>query len=213
MRFYLSSYKLGNEPEKLLALFSKNKSVGYIPNALDFTQADPQRREEHIEKDMASLREIGLAPVLFDLKRYFGEKEVLKKEIRKLGGLWVSGGNVFVLRQAMKLCGLDTILIRREVLEEFVYAGYSAGGCVLSPNLKGYSTIVNDARDLPYEEQKETIWEGLNLIPYFFMPHYDSDHSQAEEIRKEVAYCRDHGIPYKIVRDGEAIVIAEQNLT
>src|SRR3989344_834653 len=139
MRFYLSSYKLGNEHEKLLVLFSNNKSVGYIPNALDFTQADPQRRKEHIEKDMASLREIGLAPALLDLKDYFGNQEALKNEIQALGGLWISGGNVFVLRQAMKLCGLDNILIKGETPDTFVYAGYSAAGCVLSLSLKDYS--------------------------------------------------------------------------
>lgn len=217
MRFYLSSYKLGNEPEKLLALFSNNKSVGYIPNALDFTQADPQRRKEHIAKDMAGLREIGLAPSLLDLRGYFGNKEALKSEIQTLGGLWISGGNVFVLRQAMKLCGLDNILIRGETPHAFVYAGYSAAGCVLSSDLKGYSVysaMASDVTDLPYAEQKETIWEGLNVIPFFFMPHYDSlSHPQTEEIQKEVAYCENHGIPYKALRDGEAIVIAEQNFT
>lgn len=215
MRFYLSSYKLGNEPEKLLELFSNNKSVGYIPNALDFTRADPQRRREHIEKDMAGLREIGLVPTLLDLRGYFENQEALKNEIQVLGGLWISGGNVFVLRQAMRLCGLDNILIRGETPDVFVYAGYSAAGCVLSSSLKGYSvysTMVSDATDLPYEEQKEIIWEGLNLIPFFFMPHYDSSvHPQAEEIQKEEEYCKEHGIPYKALRDGEAIIITEQN--
>ena len=215
MKFYLSSYKLGDNPEKLSALFSNNRSVGYIPNALDFTWADPQRRKEHIKKDMASLREINLTPTLLDLKDYFGNQEVLKNEIQILGGLWISGGNVFVLRQAMWLCGLDNILIRKETPAAFVYAGYSAAGCVLSESLKGYlvySARASDATDLPYEEQKEIIWEGLNLIPFFFMPHYDSlVHPQAEEIQKKAVYCKKHGIPYKVLRDGEAIVIVEQN--
>jgi dipeptidase E len=215
MRFYLSSYKLGNEPEKLVALFSNKRSVGYIPNALDFTQDDLQRRKEHIEKDMAGLKEIGLAPKLLDLRGYFANQEVLRNEILALGGLWISGGNVFVLRQAMKLCGLDNTLIKGGVPDAFVYAGYSAAGCVLSANLKGYSVYsatVSDATDLPYKEQKETIWEGLNLIPFLFMPHYDSlTHPQAEEIQKEVAYYKECGILYSALRDGEAIVITEKN--
>jgi hypothetical protein len=46
------------------------------------------------------------------------------------------------------------------------------------------------------------------------MSHYDSlVHPQAEEIQKEVAYCENYGIPYKALRDGEAIVIAGQNCT
>lgn len=217
MKFYLSSYKFGSEPEKLVALFSNNKSIGYIPNALDFTQADPQRKKEHIEKDMAGLKEIGLVPTLLDLKSYFGNQEALKNVIQVLGGLWISGGNVFVLRQAMRLSGLDNILIRGETSEAFVYAGYSAAGCVLSESLKGYSVylaLASDVSDLPYEEQKEIIWEGLNLIPFFFMPHYDSlIHPRSEEIQRKAAYCKEHSIPYMALRDGEVIVIAEQNFT
>jgi dipeptidase E len=206
MKLYLSSYKVGDEPEKLTILFSDNKSVGYVPNALDFTKADAERRMIHVEKDMQSLEQIGLHPVLLDLKEYFLKKETLKTRLSELGGLFISGGNTFVLRQAMKLSGLDSILTNSEVPEKFVYAGYSAAGCVLSPTLKSYS-IVDDATDHPYEEQRETIWEGLGLIDFAFMPHHNSDHQESDNIQKEVAYCEEHGIPYKTLRDGEAIVI------
>ena len=206
MKLYLSSYKVGDEPEKLTALFSNNKNVGYIPNALDFTKANVERRKDHIEKDMESLKQAGLQPILLDLKEYFENREGLKMKFSELGGLFISGGNVFVLRQAMKLSGLDSILVNGEVPEEFVYAGYSAAGCVLSPTLKSYS-IVDDATDHPYEEQHETIWEGLGLIDFAFMPHYDSDHDESDDIQKEVAYCKEHGIPYKTLRDGEVLII------
>jgi hypothetical protein len=43
MKFYLSSFKLGNETEKLKALLP-NGRIGFVPNALDFTAADPNRR-------------------------------------------------------------------------------------------------------------------------------------------------------------------------
>lgn len=206
MKLYLSSYKVGDQPERLGNLFSDNKSVGYIPNALDFTKADAERRRIHVEKDMQGLKQIGLHPVVLDLKEYFENSEGLKAKLSELGGLFVSGGNTFVLRQAMRLSGLDNILISSEVSEQFVYAGYSAAGCVLSPTLKSYS-IVDDATDHPYEEHHETIWEGLGLIDFAFMPHYNSDHQESDDIQKEVAYCEEHGIPYKTLRDGEVIII------
>ena len=206
MKLYLSSYKVGDEPEKLGALFSDNKIVGYVPSALDFTGADVERRRLHIEKDMQSLEQIGLHPVLLDLKEYFENKEGLKTKLSELGGLFISGGNTFVLRQAMKLSGLDDILINSEVPENFVYAGYSAAGCVLSPSLKSYS-IVDDATDHPYEGQSEILWEGIGLIDFAFMPHYESDHPESGDIQKEIAYCEEHSIPYKTLRDGEVIII------
>lgn len=206
MKLYLSSYKVGDEPEKLTALFPKNKNVGYIPSALDFTKVDLERRQTHIEKDMESLRQANLQPVLLDLKEYFEKPETLKTKLSELGGIFISGGNTFILRQAMKLSGLDSILTDGKVPEEFVYAGYSAAGCVLSPTLKSYS-IVDDAADLPYEKQREIVWEGLGLIPFAFMPHFDSNHRESEDVRREIAYCKENGIPYKTLRDGEVMII------
>jgi dipeptidase E len=206
MKFYLSSYKIGNQPEKLVALFSDNKKIGYIPNALDFTKADPERRRKHIERDMQELIDLGFQVELLDLKNYFGKENTLIEKLRGLGGVFISGGNTFILRQAMRLCGLDTILKEYKNREDFVYAGYSAAGCVLSPSLKGYA-IVDDATDLPYADQKETLWEGLGMIDYAFLPHFNSNHLESEDVAREVQYCKDNNISYKTLRDGEALII------
>ena len=69
MKFYLSSYELGNETDRLTGLAPKGK-IGYIPNARDFTTADPQRKELRNQSDIISLREIGLEVELIDLKNY-----------------------------------------------------------------------------------------------------------------------------------------------
>ncbi|MDD2766354.1 MAG: Type 1 glutamine amidotransferase-like domain-containing protein [Candidatus Moranbacteria bacterium] len=207
MKLYLSSYKIGDQPEKLLALFSGNKKVGYIPNALDFTNANPVRRENHIESDIQSLTDNGLQVELLDLKNYFEKENDLREKLQGLGGIFISGGNTFILRQAMRLCGLDTVLQGyNKTREDFVYAGYSAAGCVLSSSLKGYS-IVDDPTDFPYANQKETLWEGLGMIDYTFLPHFDSDHPESADINKEVKYCIENKIPYKTLRDGEVLII------
>ncbi len=207
MKFYLSSYKIGNHPEKLLALFSDNKKIGYIPNARDFTKTDPERRTERIKNDMQSLVDVGFRVELLDLKNYFGKEESLREKLQDFGGVFVSGGNVFILRQAMDLCGFDTILQEyKNNRQDFVYAGYSAAGCVLSPSLKGYA-IVDDPTNFPYVDQKETIWEGLGMIDYAFMPHFNSDHPESAAINEEVQYCIENKIPYKTLQDGDALVI------
>jgi dipeptidase E len=206
MKLYLSSYKIGNEPDKLLALFSGNRKVGYIPNALDFTGADPQRREKHVASDIQSLSDVGLQAELLDLKNYFGKENKLREKLQELGGVFISGGNVFILRQAMRLCGLDTVLEEYKNRQDFVYAGYSAAGCVLSPSLRGYA-IVDDSTDFPYADQKETIWEGLGMIDHAFLPHFNSDHPESADINKEVQYCIENKIPYKTLQDGDALII------
>jgi dipeptidase E len=206
MKLYLSSYKIGNDPQKLTSLFSENKKIGYIPNAFDFTSANPQKVKEHMTADITALTEIGFDVQILDLKDFFGNEDSLKKIIDTLGGVWVSGGNVFVLRQAMKLSGFDNLLHTLMQRNDFVYGGYSAAGCVLSKKLDAYQ-IVDDATDMPYAEQKEVIWEGIGLIDFAFLPHFDSDHHESAAIDKEVEYCTQQNIPFKTLRDGDVLII------
>jgi dipeptidase E len=203
MKYYLSSYELGNETEKLKALALKGK-IGYIPNARDFTTADPERKAKRTINDMNSLRDCGLEVELINLQDYFGKRDELKKKLEELGAIFISGGNVFVLIQAIKLSGLDEIL--KEMRDtDFLYAGYSAAGCVLSDSLKGMDIV--DTLDTPYDGQKEIIWEGLGFIDFRFMPHWDSNHPESADIEKEITYCKENNIPYKAIRDGEVIII------
>jgi dipeptidase E len=178
--------------------------VGYVPNALDFSGADPLRKAKRIQSDTASLRRLDLEVELLDLRNYFGKYAALKNKLSELGAIFVSGGNVFVLRQAMKLSGLDQVLDQLRNTN-FLYAGYSAAGCVLAPSLKAYSIV--DPVDTPYPEEKELIWEGLGFVDWAFMPHWSSDHPDSADIDREIAYCKENNIPYKAIRDGEVIII------
>ncbi|MBU2236023.1 Type 1 glutamine amidotransferase-like domain-containing protein [Patescibacteria group bacterium] len=206
MKLYLSSYKLGNKTTELIkSMPTSDKKIGYVPNALDFTKANPQRVKKHIKTDVNDLKNLGLKVELLDLKNYFGEKDKLRKKIIELGAIWVSGGNVFVLRQAMKLSGLDTILKEMALDQDFFYGGYSAAGCVLSPTLKGYH-IVDDSKDMPYPSSKKVLWDGLGFIDYVFLPHYNSNHPESEDINKEIEYCKKHNMPYRTLRDGDVII-------
>jgi len=205
MKYYLSSYEVGNETEKLKRLVPKGK-IGYIPNARDFTGADPERRAKRNDKDMSSLRELSLEVELVNLQDYFGKRDELKKKLEELGAIFISGGNVFILRQAMKLSGLDQLLKEFQGRDDFLYAGYSAAGCILSPSLKAYE-IVDNATDTPYAGLKEVIWDGLGFIDFAFMPHWDSDHPESAAVDKEIEFCKQNNISYKAIRDGEVIII------
>ncbi len=207
MKYYLSSYKLGNETEKLKQLVKQTSGkFGYVPNALDFTKAEPERRKAHVESDMNDLRGVGADVELLDLKDYFDKQDELKEKLQSLGGLYVSGGNSFVLRQAMKLSGLDCLIPEISKREDFVYAGYSAGVCVLAPTMKAYA-ITDDATDFPYPEIQEQIWEGLGILDFIFEPHYDSDHPESASTDKEIKFCIDNKMLFKAYRDGEVLII------
>ncbi len=204
MKLYLSSYKLGNETETLKKwLAPTKKRVGYIPNALDFLE--PDRFKVNTEFDMNQLNDLGFEVEILDLRDYFERIEVLRTKLLELDMLWVSGGNTFILRQAMRLSGFDELIADLQKRPNFVYGGYSAGCCVLSPTLQGLQ-IVDEPYVYPYE-LKETIWEGLGLIDYAFLPHFDSDHPESEAINKEVEYCKKNNLPFRTVRDGEVVIV------
>ncbi len=206
MKLYLSSYNLGDKTNELVKMIpTVDKKIVYIPNALDFTKANPEKLKKHIAADIADLENLGLKVELLDLKNYFAKESDLLKKIQEFRAIWISGGNVFVLRQAMKLSGLDNILKEMKGNKDFFYGGYSAAGCVLSPTLKGYE-IVDDATDTPYPELKEVIWEGLGFVDYTFLPHLDSDHPESADINKELEYCQQNNLSFRTLRDGEVII-------
>ena len=150
---------------------------------------------------------IGLDVELFDLRNYFDRQDQLETDIRKHGVIWVSGGNVFVLRQAMRLSGLDIVL--QNLAHEnnnILYGGYSAGICVLGPSLKGLE-LVDSTTHYPYDDKPEVIWEGLGILDYSIVPHFDSEHPESSAVTKVVELYEKENTPHKKIKDGEVIVI------
>lgn len=207
MKFYLSSYGLGNKTNKLKKMISKsNKKIAFVPNALDFS-FDLERRKKSCDEQLEVLKKLGFEPKEIDLRKYFGKKTELEKEIKKYGAVFVRGGNVFVLRQAMKKSGFDNILTKLfNSKKYFLYAGYSAGVCILAPSINELK-LVDDINQKPYGKKQKVILNGLGFLNYLIVPHYKSNHNESEQINKVVDYCIENKILFKTLKDGEVIVI------
>ena len=204
MQLYLSSYQLGTNPDELASLVLGDKRIGVIRNALDFSMDEP-RLIKGREDEFSQLSDIGLVPQEIDLRQYFFENGALESVINELNALWVVGGNTFILRKAMKQSGLDNILIDRVGEGDFVYAGYSAGACVVTPTLAGIH-LADEPESNPQGYNREIIWDGLNLVPFCIAPHYRSDHPESEMIEKTVEYFIENKIPFVALHDGEVLV-------
>ena len=98
MRLYLSSFRLGECAERLVQLARGGKRVAVIANAIDIYA--PEERTEGVELEMTALSELGLQPEEFDLRRYFGGKQVIA-DLQRYDIVWVRGGDVFTLRHAL----------------------------------------------------------------------------------------------------------------
>lgn len=206
MKFYLSSYRIGNEVEKLKKMVPKgNKKTAYISNALDYSK-DLERRKKHEKRNIKQLTEVGLDVEILDLRNYFNQSYRLKEKLKEFDVIWVSGGNVFVLRQAMKLSGFDVILKSLLKKDNMLYGGYSAGICVLTSTLRGLE-LVDNPKAKPYGRKFKVIWDGLGIINYSIIPHYKSNHPESKRVNKVVKYMIDNKMLFKTLRDGEVIII------
>jgi dipeptidase E len=205
MRYYLSSFKLGAGAELLRSLYDVSRPVAYISNALDHV-TDNTWLERWIATDLRELEAAGVQAQRLDLRAYFGRDSELERALAEYSGVWLSGGNVFVLRQAMRLSGLDRFICSAGGRSDFTYGGYSAACCVLSPTLKPFARV-DDPQVRPYPESIETIWAGLGLLDFAFMPHFQSNHSESSLIEAEVAFCIENDLAYRTFRDGDVLVI------
>lgn len=200
MKFYLSSFRIGDYGKNLFEL-SGGGPLAYIANALDHIPAEDQNATR--ERNHNDLREHGIVAEHLDLRDYFTGSTKLASELARFSGVWITGGNTFVLRQAMRLSGFDTVITNLRSTP-FLYAGYSAGVCVLAPHLRALQ-IVDDPGKFPYPQQSEVIWEGLNFLDHIILPHYQSAHPESADIDKEVEFCKANDISYRTLRDGEVL--------
>lgn len=204
MRLYLSSFRLGNEPEKFSDLVSGNKRAAVILNAHDYF---PEKERHHcLKEEFRDLEKIGLNPEEIDLRKYNGTKEKLEEVLVRYDTLWIPGGDSFLLRRAMFDSGFDIVIKNLLKEDRIVYAGYSAGVVVLAPALRGLELADDDSKVFAtYKE--ECLYEGLNILPYNIVPHYKSQHGKSEMMDKVVEFFMSENMNYKTLQDGQAIVI------
>jgi dipeptidase E len=106
----------------------------------------------------------------------------------------------------MRQSGFDELIKAALGRDEIVFAGFSAAAVIVAPSLRGLEKV-DDPDDAPTGYDRETVWEGLGLLPYSLAVHFKSDHSESAAVDEEIAFYQKNDIPYRTLRDGEALVI------
>lgn len=214
MKLYLSSYRLGYKAERLTELLKpKNgqKKVAFIANALD-AEANYIRVLHSTNRDVTDLQEVGITVERLDLKEYFGKSEKLEKKLQEFSGVYIRGGNVFVLKEAFVLSGLDAIVQNlANANDDFVYAGYGAGVCILSKLLRGLELVYSIEQypeEYPARKEKDisTEYDGLGLLDFSVAPHFRSDHPESQAINRTIEFFMEEKILFLALRDGEVLI-------
>lgn len=198
MKLYLGSCNLGKDKEELKNWIEKfGKDIILIPNALDIVY-NKSVRENMIEEDKIMLENVGFDVKVESLKEYFGDYKKLKECFDKYKAFYVIGGNVFTLRKAMELSGFDRYVKEISSKKDRLYAGYSAGICVLAKNIDIFE-FVEEQRN-PYNGDIH-FKPGLGIIDYLPLPHSDSGNMKQVE-----DYCKKHNLKFKSIEDGESVL-------
>ena len=205
MKLYLSSYKIGNKTNELKKWIDVHgNKIAIIANAKD-QYTDLARVESGTTDDISQLEAIGFEVQRLNLRDYFDKKGKLRTDLQEIKAFYVVGGNTFVLRRAMKLSGFDVLLKEFSLRSDILYAGYSAGICVLAPNMRAIA-VMDEPEINPYNTDTHPIYQGIGLIAYSPIPHFESVHSETEAASCAVDYCIKNDIIYKTLRDGDVMI-------
>jgi dipeptidase E len=165
-----------------------------IADAMD--AAPPGVRRAAVKQELTALTDLGLDAVEFGLRGYFGHQQRLRGDLAGVAVAWLRGGNAFMLRYALYRSGADAVFCELLAGDALVCAGYSAGGCVLSPSLRGLE-LVDDPDAVTQACSAPPVWDGLALLGEAFVPHYQSPgHPETAAIEQVVARYRAEGVAY-----------------
>lgn len=207
MRLYLSSFRIGDHPDRLLRLLgSEPGRIAVVANAMDSAPDDVRRAG--VERETDALAELGFDPQELDLREFFDRPSgEVKAALDAFLAVWVRGGNAFMLRYAMARSGADTTLSSRLREDTIVYAGYSAGPCVLAPSLQGLE-LCDFPQDVTKTWGDEPVWDGLGILDHAFVPHVDSPgHFETEACGRVAEFYRANATPHRTLSDGQVLVI------
>lgn len=192
MRLYLSSFRTGAHPARLLALAGGPRTA-VLTHALD--DAPPEVRDAAVGREVGELAALGLDPYPVDLREPGAVGALAGYDL-----LWVRGGNVFTLRRALADTGADTVLVDLLRRDTVAYGGYSAGCCVLADDLSGLERV-DDPGDPP-------VRTGLGLLDRAFVPHVRTpEHPESADCDALAAAYAAAGRPHWALRDGDVLVV------
>ncbi|MHB1164364.1 MAG: Type 1 glutamine amidotransferase-like domain-containing protein [Candidatus Nanopelagicales bacterium] len=206
MHLYLSSFRLGTAPQHLVRLAGDGAHVAVIDNAIDGEPEDVRRQK--VADEVHALERLGLQSAELDLRHYFGtDPHLILNELTLFDAVWVRGGNVFLLRCALAESGADNAIRALLADDRLVYAGYSAGPCVLAPSLEGLEDVDDAAAPLD-TYGVPALMTGLGVLDRRVVPHVDSPaHPEAAAMDELSRRYEAAGVPHLRLRDGQALIM------
>ncbi|MCX6804018.1 MAG: Type 1 glutamine amidotransferase-like domain-containing protein [Candidatus Diapherotrites archaeon] len=167
MKFFLAS-SASNVLNEIKPLLTKpcNKCIAaFIPTA-----ANMEKNKWFQTADKQKLRSMGIK--VFDVGLKNKTQRELSNELKKVDIVVVGGGNAFYLLEHANKSGFKRVL--KEMPEETIYVGSSAGSVITAPNIEPIKTLDDSSK------ANLTSFEGLNLVGFLTLPHLNKQKYKIE---------------------------------
>jgi dipeptidase E len=166
-RLLLASHGIGALPS-LAGRDTAGLHFAFVPTA-----AGPEAETKPwIQADRRQLEILGCTLSTLDLAAV-GAREV-EKALRDVDGVFVSGGNSYLLLWHARRSGFAELVTGRVQDGSLLYVGTSAGSLVASPDIAPAASLDN-RREVPELESSA----ALALVPFTVLPHDDDPETAA----------------------------------
>lgn len=197
MKLFLTSSGLSNTNKiDFLALLDKDSRglrVAFVTTAMN---PEPEEvRQKYISMDAKDLEDFGMMTEFIDLEEI--DEKVIVETFKSFDIVYVYGGNTFYLMHFANKSGFTKHI--REILQNKVYFGVSAGSIIVGPEISLAGWPGGDPNDIALSDMR-----GLALVPFSILPHWNG------VVPPEV-----DGYPFEIkyIKDGEAVSINNEGMT
>lgn len=183
---FLFCSKLSKKNDQLfLDLLKKNKKlkIGYIPSATSINNKYFIQIKNYYKKNY-KLNDI----ICLDIDKKY-DKQYFYNNLKKCDILILSGGNTqYFLNNIKKRKISKTIKNFAQTYNKFII-GISAGGVIMTPK-------INIAEILDKKEYNNKNIKGLNLVDFYFFPHFNNSYDglikkYSLKNKKRIIVCSD----------------------
>lgn len=197
-----SADKVLHKLSGLAKIEPKQTKVAFVQNA-----ALPEGNPDEmfwVQNDRRAFEGLGYSLEIVDITK-FSSPDELRQKLEEFQLLHVCGGNTLYINYLFHQTGLTEVC--RELVNEdkLIYTGTSAGSIIASPDLFVMKDVVREGADPKFFEgiEREDYY-GLNLVPFFIIPHVNSEDWIPENI-KVVQLIPKYPHPLLFLHDNQAV--------
>lgn len=183
------------------------------------TDAWPEAaRRSAVTSDLVPLTRLGYAAEELDLREYAADPGGVANRLADCDGVWVRGGNTFVLRAQLARSAADVVLTDLLGEGRLAYAGYSAGACVAGPTLRGLESA-DDPSEVRAACAMTPRWDGLGWIDVAIVPHAPRSSGtrqeltvnleDADSVRATARSLTKAAVPYLTLTDDQVVIVED----